>query len=76
MKRIIITIKENRTKDLENLAKYLSEAGVEIVNVYPYGVITARADDDLISQLRGHEDIESVGEEKSIQLPSPDEEVQ
>ena len=71
-KSVIITLSESNVKNLSSVVKSLEKAGFEVENKFEYGVITGKIDENMIDKLSKRKSIESISEEKFIQLPPSD----
>ncbi|MDD2247695.1 MAG: hypothetical protein PHC39_11615 [Proteiniphilum sp.] len=76
MRHIVITISEYYLDRLNSLAESLREEGLTITRLYEFGVIIGFAEDELIMRIRNHEGIVSLTEEKQIDIPPPDSDIQ
>lgn len=68
-KNVIITLSESNVKNLSTVIKSLQKVGFEVENQFEYGVVTGRIDENMIDKLSKRKAIESISEEKNIQLP-------
>jgi hypothetical protein len=76
MIHVVITISEIYLDRLSSVAESLREEGLIITHLYEFGVITGFAEEERITQIRNHEEIISLTEEKEAKVPPPDSEIQ
>lgn len=76
MKQIVITISEIYLKRLNIVAEELHRDGLVIIQLYEFGVIIGIADEEAISKIRNHREVASLVEEKQVDIPPPDAEIQ
>lgn len=76
MKRIVITISAYYLDRLDIVAESLREEGVTITRLYEFGVIIGYAEEETIDKIRHHEEIVSLTDEKEVNMPPPDADVQ
>ncbi|WP_192822793.1 hypothetical protein [Rufibacter sp. LB8] len=75
-KNIVITITEDCLDRLHIIASTLKQDGLQITNIFEYGVITGNVEDKSIEKLRSYDEILSLKEDQSIQISPPDSEIQ
>lgn len=76
MRRIIITIYEIYLDRLTIVAEQLHREGLVIVHIYEFGVIIGMAEEEAIPGIRNHKEVASLEEDKQVNIPPPDAEVQ
>ena len=76
MRQIIITIYEIYLDRLTIVAEQLHREGLVIVHVYEFGVIIGMAEEEAIPRIRNHKEVASLEEDKQVNVPPPDAEVQ
>lgn len=76
MLQIIITISEIYLDRLTIIAEELHKEGLLIIHIYEYGVIIGMVNEKLIPVIRNYKEIISLVEDKRIDIPPPDSEVQ
>jgi hypothetical protein len=75
-KNIIVTISENQLNNLNSVAEMLRRDGLEITQVFEYGVITGRMEDHTLDSLHKHSEVVSVTTDQQVDIGPPDGEVQ
>lgn len=75
-KKVIITISEDYLKGLDILVAKLQAEGLQVNRLYEYGVIVGEIEENNMHYILVHEEILSFSEEKIIQLPPSDSDVQ
>ncbi len=75
-KKVIITISEDYLKGLDIIVAKLREEGLHVNRLYDYGVIVGEIEENSVHCILVHKEILSCSEEKIIQLPPPDSDVQ
>jgi len=68
MKDIIITVKNSQTDRMSEICEKCKSDGMNIVNIFPFGVITGQASDDTISKLKLYEEFITVNLDKEVTL--------
>ncbi|WP_294083476.1 hypothetical protein [Proteiniphilum sp. UBA5384] len=76
MRQLIITISEIYLDRLTIVANQLHREGLTIIRIYEFGVIVGTAEEDAIPRIRRHKEVASLVEEKKVDLPPPDSEIQ
>lgn len=76
MKNIIITLHENNLDRLEEMASIFRKDGLMVENVFPFGVITGKASEQLLGKLKRYSEVASISFDESVQLPPRDSEIQ
>lgn len=76
MRQLIITISEIYLDRLSVVAKELHQEGLTITRIYEFGVIIGVAEEEIIPKIRNHKEVASLVEEKKVDLPPPDAEIQ
>lgn len=76
MRRIIITISEIYLDRLTIVAEQLHREGLTITHLYEFGVIIGVAEEKIIPKIRNHKEVASLVEEKKVDIPPPDAEIQ
>jgi uncharacterized protein YggU (UPF0235/DUF167 family) len=76
MKDIMITLGDKYIKVVDKVANLLSNDGLIINTVYPFGVIKGQANDDIISLLQNHKEVQDVQVEKTMNIAPPDSDIQ
>lgn len=76
MRQIVITISEIYLDRLSVVANELHQEGLTITRIYEFGVIIGVADEEAIPKIRNHKEVASLVEEKQVDIPPPDAEVQ
>lgn len=76
MRQIVITISEIYLDRLSVVAQQLHQEGLIITHLYEFGVIIGVAEDNTISRIRNHKEVASLVEEKQVDIPPPDKEIQ
>jgi len=75
-KKYLVTLSPKAKLDKEAAINQLAEAGLEIVKVYPFGVVSGNTTSDRIEYLSNLDSVISISEEKTIRLPPGNSEVQ
>lgn len=75
-KNLIITLSEEYIGQREKIAKMLSNEGLDIVDIYEFGVITGTIDEKKIETIKKHKEIASLSEASNIKIPPPESEIQ
>lgn len=76
MRQIVITISSYYLDRLDIVAENLRKEGVTITRLYEFGVIIGYAEEETINQIRHHEEIVSLSDEKEATIPPPDADIQ
>ena len=76
MRQIIITISEVYLDRLSIVAEQLHREGLIITRLYEFGVIIGIAEEEIIPKIRNHKEVASLVEEKQVNIPPPDSEIQ
>lgn len=76
MRQIIITISEIYLDRLNIVAEQLHREGLLIIKLYEFGVIIGMAEEEVIPKIRDHKGVASLVEEKRVNIPPPDSEIQ
>ncbi|RNC65402.1 hypothetical protein [Proteiniphilum sp. X52] len=76
MRQIIITISEIYLDRLNIVAEQLHREGLLIIKLYEFGVIIGMAEEEVIPKIRDHKEVASLVEEKRVNIPPPDSEIQ
>ncbi|SFL38894.1 hypothetical protein [Proteiniphilum acetatigenes] len=76
MRQIIITISEIYLDRLNIVAEQLHQEGLLIIKLYEFGVIIGMAEEEVIPKIRDHKEVASLVEEKQVNIPPPDSEIQ
>lgn len=76
MRQLIITISEIYLDQLNIVAEELHEEGLTITHIYEFGVIIGIAEEEVIPKIRNLKEVASLVEEKKVDLPPPDSEIQ
>ncbi len=72
----MVTLGDQFVAVRDQVAQLLSQDGLVIERVYPFGVIKGTADNQAISKLRGHREVQEVKEEKTVHLAPPGSNIQ
>ncbi len=75
-KNIVITISENHLDKLRSVSEMLRHEGLEINQVFEFGVITGSIDESDMGRLKAHEEVLAVVEDKEVDIGPPDAEIQ
>lgn len=67
---------ETKLDKLKLLADLLKKDGLNITNLYDFGIITGYAEDIIIEKLRQHKEIVSLTEDNQVNIAPPDSEIQ
>lgn len=74
MKRTwIITICQDKLDNLDAVVNELRSEGLEIVKVYPYGVIVGKAISSIMSAIGGNDNIQSYSQDKEVTTQDKEE---
>jgi hypothetical protein len=73
---IMVTLGSQFAGLSEKIAKVLSQDGLIVDRVYPFGVIKGRANAQVINKLRDHKEVEEVKEERTIKIAPPGNTIQ
>jgi hypothetical protein len=65
-KRLVITLHEHFTYRLHDLAEEMRSEGLTVTGVFDFGVITGEAEEEDLPQLRDHEEVQSLEEDKEV----------
>lgn len=76
MRQLIITISELYLDRLSIVADALLREGLTITTIYEFGVIIGIAEEEAIPKIREHKEVVSLVEEKEVDIPPPDAEIQ
>jgi hypothetical protein len=76
MKNIVITISDSYLYRLKTIAEILRKEGLNITNLYEFGVITGNAEDRIIKKLHEHKEIVSLKEDKYVEIAPPGSAIQ
>ncbi|MDD2512641.1 MAG: hypothetical protein PHS71_05230 [Proteiniphilum sp.] len=76
MRHIVITISEIYLDRLGSVAESLRKEGLIVTHLYEFGVIIGIADDAVIPKIRNRKEIVALNEEKEVNIPPPDADVQ
>ena len=77
MKNIVITISDKYLTELSSISESLRKDGFEISNVYEFGVLIGTvADENILNKLRKRKEIMALTEEKKVNIPPPDADIQ
>jgi spore coat polysaccharide biosynthesis predicted glycosyltransferase SpsG len=76
MKDIMITLGDKYINVVDKVADILSNDGLIVNTIYPFGVIKGQANDDIISVLQNHEEVQNVQVQKNKDIAPPDSEIQ
>lgn len=76
MKQIVITVSAYYLDRLDVVAENLREEGVTITRLYEFGVIVGYAEEETIAKIRQHDEIVSLTDEKEVDIPPPEEDIQ
>lgn len=75
-KNVVITLMESEEKRLDLIIESLRKVGLEVHNTFQFGVITGSIDEKEIKNILEIKGVESISEDRSINLPPPDSPVQ
>lgn len=75
-KSIVITVCQENIGTLQSFCEKLKSEGMELTNVFEFGVITGLTEENNIEHIENFPEVESVTIEKIITLPPPDSEIQ
>lgn len=76
MRQIIITISDIYLDRLTVVAEELHREGLIITHVYEFGVIIGIAEEKDIPKIRNLQEVVSLVEEKQVNIPPPDADIQ
>ena len=76
MKNIMITVAHEGAENIKYFAETLIREGVRVTHVYPFGVISATADEDEIAKIKTYKQVLSVDEEETVSVPPPESTIQ
>jgi len=76
MKDIMITLGDKYIDVVDKVANTLSNDGLIVNTVYPFGVIKGQANDDIIPVLQNHEEVQDVQVQKVFDVAPPDSDIQ
>lgn len=74
--QFIVTAADSPEGGLEGLAKRLTEGGMKVERIQPYGVITGRIPAGSVAALKAMKDVLDVAQERTFQAPPPDSPIQ
>lgn len=75
-KKVIITVSEQYLNGLDKFVAQLKEEGLLVIRLYDYGVIVGEIEENNMDYILVHKEILSCSEEKIIQTPPPDSNIQ
>ncbi len=75
-KSIVITLYQENLDNIKTFSEKLTGEGLEVTNVFEFGVITGLTEENNIEKIEKLPEVESVTIEKIVQLPSPDDDIQ
>ena len=73
---VVVTLAAKFAEAGSEVAQILSEDGLIVDRVYPFGVITGRANAHDLSRLRNHLEVEEIREDRKFKISPPDSDVQ
>ncbi len=76
MRQIVITLSEIYLSRLNAVVEEFQQEGLTITQLYEFGVIIGVAEEGTIARIRNHKGVTSLVEEKQVDIPPPDAEVQ
>jgi hypothetical protein len=75
-KKYLVTLSPQGKENKEAALAELTEAGLKVEKVYPFGVITGNTTNDRVNLINSLDSVLSISEEKTIRLPGKGEKVQ
>ena len=76
MKDIIITIADKYFDKIPEIVEYFKSKGLEVTNVFEFGVVTGRANEETINYLRNLNEVAVLQEDTLASIPPPESEIQ
>jgi len=76
MKSIVITISEVHLSRLSFVADELRKEGLQITNLFEFGVITGHAEEQDIEKMRCLAEVASLTEDRQVRIAPPDSGIQ
>lgn len=76
IKHVIITLHEEYIESLPEIITDLHNMGMVVSREYDSGIVIGSVEEEKIENIRGLHVVQSVSEEKTIQISPPDAEIQ
>lgn len=75
-KSLVITLSEAYAGKAKEIADLLSEEGLQVAQVFDFGIIIGTAPEEKITKLRAHKAVIALNEEKQAKIAPPEDDVQ
>jgi len=75
-KSLVITLSDTYAGKAKEIADLLSQDGLQVAQVFDFGVIIGTAPEEKITKLREHKAVIALNEEKQAKIAPPEDDIQ